>query len=99
MNASSFDKSSDIDYFMTNVDPSAATAEWIVTTYSQRNWVEVFYREAKGWLRLKEYQVRDSPQSAETFYSRVLCLHFHFMAHLNRRTNKKVGADTFKHLS
>jgi hypothetical protein len=27
-----------------------ATAEWIVTTYAQRNWVEVFYREAKGWL-------------------------------------------------
>ncbi len=26
--------------------------------YSQRNWVEVFYREAKGWLGLKEYQVR-----------------------------------------
>jgi hypothetical protein len=25
--------------------------------YSQRNWVEVFYREAKGWLGLKEYQV------------------------------------------
>ncbi len=24
--------------------------QWIVDTYSQRNWVEVFYREAKGWL-------------------------------------------------
>lgn len=35
------------------------TAEWIVTTYAQRNWVEVFYREAKGWLGLSEYQVRD----------------------------------------
>jgi RNA polymerase sigma-70 factor (ECF subfamily) len=51
--------SSDIDYFITNVDSTRATAEWIVTTYSQRNWVEVFYREAKGWLGLKEYQVRD----------------------------------------
>ena len=59
MNASTFDSSSDIDYLMTNVDGSTATAEWIVTTYGQRNWVEVFYREAKGWLGLREYQVRD----------------------------------------
>jgi hypothetical protein len=35
------------------------TPQWIVDTYLQRNWVEVFYREAKGWLGLKEYQVRD----------------------------------------
>ena len=59
MNASTFNSSSDIDYFITNVDSSIATAKWIVTSYSQRNWVEVFYREAKGWLGLKEYQVRD----------------------------------------
>jgi hypothetical protein len=42
-----------------NVDSSTVTEEWIVKTYSQRNWIEVFYREAKGWLGLKEYQVRD----------------------------------------
>ena len=59
MNASTFDQASDIDYFITNVDSSIATAKWIVTTYAQRNWVEVFYREAKGWLGLSEYQVRD----------------------------------------
>jgi hypothetical protein len=44
--ASSFNEASDIDYFITNVDGSTATAEWIVTTYSQRIVVEVFYREA-----------------------------------------------------
>ena len=38
MNASTFDEASDIDYFITNVDGSTATYEWIVTTYSQRNW-------------------------------------------------------------
>jgi SRSO17 transposase len=58
MNASSFEEATDIDYLMTNVSSEKATAEWIVMTYSQRNWVEVFYREAKGWLGLKEYQVR-----------------------------------------
>ncbi len=46
MNASTFPKASNIDYFITNVDSSTATAAWIVTTYSQRNWVEVFYRES-----------------------------------------------------
>jgi len=59
MNASTFDSSSDVDYLITNVDSSIGTVEWIVTTYAQRNWVEVFYREAKGWLGLSEYQVRD----------------------------------------
>ncbi|MBD1891257.1 IS701 family transposase [Coleofasciculus sp. FACHB-SPT9] len=59
MNASTFDSSSDVDYFITNVESTKATAEWIVTTYSQRIVVEVFYREAKGWLGLSEYQVRD----------------------------------------
>jgi SRSO17 transposase len=51
MNASTFDEASDIDYFITNVDGSIATAKWIVTTYSQRNWVEVFYREALMMVR------------------------------------------------
>jgi hypothetical protein len=59
MNASTFSQATDIDYFITNVDPLIVTPEWIVNTYSQRNWVEVFYREAKGWLGLREYQVRD----------------------------------------
>lgn len=58
MNASSFEEATDIDYFITNIEQSKVTPEWIVVTYSQRNWVEVFYREAKGWLGLKEYQIR-----------------------------------------
>ena len=59
MNAATFEEADDIDYFITNVDSSIATSQWFVDTYSQRNWVEVFYREAKGWLGLNEYQVRD----------------------------------------
>jgi hypothetical protein len=45
---------------MTNVSSSIVTPQWIVDTYFQRNWVEVVYREAKGWLGLKEYQVGDN---------------------------------------
>jgi hypothetical protein len=48
-----------MDYLITNVSSSIVTPQWIVDTYSQRNWVEVFYREPKGWLGLKEYQVGD----------------------------------------
>ena len=59
MNAATYESASEIDYLITNVELSTATEEWVVKTYSQRNWVEVFYREAKGWLGLKEYQVRD----------------------------------------
>jgi hypothetical protein len=59
MNAPTFSQATDIDYFITNVSASIVTPQWIVDTYAQRNWVEVFYREAKGWLGLKEYQVRD----------------------------------------
>lgn len=55
-NAETFDPATEIDYLMSNVDLSTATEEWIVKTYSLRNWVEVFYREAKGWLGLNEYQ-------------------------------------------
>ena len=56
MNAATYDEATDIDYFMTNVDLLTLKEELIVKTYSQRNWVEVLYREAKGWLGLKEYQ-------------------------------------------
>lgn len=59
MNASTFNSATDIDYLFTNVETELVTAEWVVTTYTHRNWVEVFDREAKGWLGLKEYQVRD----------------------------------------
>jgi hypothetical protein len=38
---STFNQATDIDYFITNVSPSIVTPEWIVQTYSQRNWVEV----------------------------------------------------------
>ena len=68
MNASSLGTATDVDYLMTNIEESKATSQWMVTTYSQRNWVEVFYREVKGWLGFSEYQVRD-----------IRSLHRHFI--------------------
>jgi SRSO17 transposase len=91
--ANCFEEATDIDYFITNVDSSMADAEWIVTTYSQRNWVEVFYREAKGWLGLKEYQVRDK-KSLLRHFMLVFCAYTFILWHkltggLQRRWGNK----------
>jgi len=60
MNASCISEAANIDYLITNVKEEKVTAEWLVLTYSKRNWVEVFYREVKGWLGWREAQVRDN---------------------------------------
>jgi DDE superfamily endonuclease len=99
MNANSFEEATDVDYFITNVDPSIVTSEWIVMTYSQRNWVEVFYREAKGWLGLKEYQVRDKKSLFHHFIL-VFCAYTFILWHkltggLQRRwANKSLNTFT-----
>jgi len=80
MNAATFSQATDIDYFITNVSSSIVTPEWIVNTYSQRNWVEVFYREAKGWLGLREYQVRDKTSLMRHFIL-VFCAYTFILWH------------------
>ncbi len=80
---------------MTNVEGEIVTEQWIVDTYGQRNWVEVFYREAKGWLGLKEYQVGHKKsllrhfilvsswtqkEFIKAFYLGILCLYFYPLA-------------------
>ena len=72
MNAPVFEEAEDIDYLITNVEGEIVTEKWIVETYGQRNWVEVFYREAKGWLGLSEYQVRDK-KGLERHFILVFC--------------------------
>lgn len=49
-------------------------------TYSQRNWVEVFYREAKRWLGLSEYQVRDK-RSLLRHFVLVFCAYTFILWH------------------
>jgi SRSO17 transposase len=93
MNASTFDEATDVDYFITNVDSNKVTPQWVVETYSQRNWVEVFYREAKGWLGLKEYQVRHK-RSLLRHFILVFCAYSFILWHkltggLRRRWGNK----------
>ena len=94
MNASSFDEATDVDYFITNVDSHKVTPQWVVETYSQRNWVEVFYREAKGWLGLKEYEVRHK-RSLLRHFILVFCAYTFILWHkltggLRRRWGNKL---------
>ncbi|GBL16321.1 hypothetical protein MTo_03643 [Microcystis aeruginosa NIES-1211] len=81
MNASSIEKATEVDYFITNVvEADTVTASWIVKTYTERNWLEVFYREAKGWLGLREYQVRDK-RSLLRHFILVFCAYTFILWH------------------
>ncbi|NER39938.1 MAG: transposase [Oscillatoria sp. SIO1A7] len=80
MNAKNVEEATEIDYLMTNATAEKATAEWIVTTYSQRNWIEVFYRNIKGWLGLKEYQIRVK-KSIERHWILVFCAYTFILWH------------------
>ena len=98
MNAPFFQEAEDIDYLITNVEEEIVTEQWIVDSYSERNWVEVFYREAKGWLGLNEYQVREK-KSLERHFILVFCAYTFILWHkltggLRRRWANK-PLDTF----
>ena len=80
MNAPVFEEAEDIDYLITNVEGEDITEQWIVETYSERNWVEVFYREAKGWLGLSEYQVREK-KSLSRHFILVFCAYTFILWH------------------
>jgi hypothetical protein len=79
LNAPNFCDATEVDYYLTNASAEIATAAWIAKTYSDRNWIEVFYREAKGWLGMAEYQVRDK-RSIERHWILVFTA-FTFLAH------------------
>ena len=88
LNAPTFDEATDIDYFLTNADPQTATAAWIAKEYSTRNWIEVFYRETKGWLGLTEYQVRNK----ETIYRHWIIVFLAFTFIAQQRLTGGLGA-------
>lgn len=93
MNQPTFDEATEIDYLLTNIKSSVVTPVWAVQTYARRNWVEVFYREAKGGLGLKEYQVRHK-QSLMRHFILVMCAYTFILWHqltggLRRRWGNK----------
>lgn len=79
LNAPTFAEATDIDYLLSNEVSEIATAQWIAQSYSDRNWIEVFYRETKGWLGMAQYQVRDK-RSIERHWILVFTA-FTYLAH------------------
>ena len=74
LNAATLEEASEVDCFITNETKERASGEWICQSYSRRNWIEVFYREAKGWLGITEYEVRDE-QSMQRHWTLVFTAH------------------------
>ncbi len=60
----------------------------VVGNYSQRNWVEVFYREVKGWLGLKEYQVRGK-RSLSRHFILVFCAYTFMRTRILRKPQNR----------
>ena len=81
MKATSMEKATEVDSFITNVvEADTVTASWIVKNSTERNRVEVFYREAKGLLELREYQVRDK-RSLIRHFILVFCVYTFILWH------------------
>jgi len=74
INAPTLDEATEIDYYLTNQSKEIASAKWVALAYSQRNWIEVFYREAKGWLGIAEYEIRDA-RSMHNHWTLVFAAH------------------------
>jgi len=88
LDAPSFEEATEVDYFLTNASTETATATWIAIEYSSRNWIEVFYRESKGWLGMAEYQVR----SERTIYRHWMLVFLAFSFITRERLTGGLGA-------
>ena len=100
MNASSIEDAIEIYYFITNVELSKVTPEWIVNTYSLQKLDRVFFiKKHSWWLGLREYQVRDKWRQ-DSHFILVFCAYTFITCHqltggLQRRwANKPLKAFT-----
>jgi len=91
MNTATLSTATEVDYLITNATWEKATDEWVVTTYSQRNWVEVFYREALVLVRIKRVPSKRGEKPLSTLNIGVLCLQFYCLASVNWWTETKMG--------
>jgi SRSO17 transposase len=91
MNAATLSTATEVDYLITNATREKTTDEWVVTTYSQRNWVEVFSREALVLVRIKRVPSKRREKSLSALDIGVLCLQFYGLASVNWWTQTKMG--------
>lgn len=53
LNAPTWVEATEVDFFLTNASDLQLSAAWVAQTYSQRNWVEVFYRQINLYTLLR----------------------------------------------
>ncbi len=76
MNAKNFSDATDINYYITNIEHKYVTSEWIYSTYSKRNWVEVFVIRSQRMVRAKRISSQRSNQLEKAFYfSPIVLIH------------------------
>lgn len=97
-NLKNVESATEIDYLITNAPFEKATGKWMVTTYSQRNWVEVFYRSIKGWLGVKECQARGKKSLERHWILVCKCLYFYSLALVNWWFGATMGVEAVKNI-
>ncbi len=88
MNASSQEEATEIDYLVTNEQGDKVTGEWIVKTFSQRSYIEKFYREALMVARSKRIPNEEERTFTSSFYFSFYCLYIYDLPTVNGRTQK-----------
>ena len=88
MNASSPESATEIDYLITNAQGDKVTGEWIVETFSQRNYLEKFYREACMLVRLKRISNAKKRAFTSSLYFSIYCLYIYYLSAVNGRIEK-----------
>ncbi|MGK7934440.1 MAG: IS701 family transposase [Xenococcaceae cyanobacterium] len=88
MNASSPESATEIDYLITNSQGDKVTGEWIVKTFSQRNYIEKFYREACMLARLKRIPNAKKRAVTSSLYFSFYCLYIYYLSAVNGRIEK-----------
>lgn len=78
-------------YLYTNMPASQAPAAEIACLYSLREWIEVFYRQAKGELGWHDWQIRDA-QAIVRHWQLVFCAYSFVLLHgLTQPASQKKG--------
>ena len=91
LNASTWSQATEVDYFLSNAPTQQVSPTWVASTYSQRNWVEVFYREALMMVRITRISGARCQKSQAALDFGVYSLHIYPLASINWRISPPVG--------